>query len=942
MVHRRVTAALLLLALAVLPPGAHAAGRPAAKAGKAKPGATAAPAPPAELRLFKEATFLLPASAKVSARWVLPPTEKTHISARLAVDPGGAPLIAVDQRLISPLKGWVLSLSAKPSALTWLPSGVLLLAYGRDVGLLAEPATERTGEKGAPAAAFQPLVSLPLQGIVAMGTAGGELLCVGQDASRGKQSVYRLRSGKGTGLQDLELVYESTEGIGAVTGDEAALYVASGRKVTRVSRRDGAATAWYTHPRDSVEELALTPAGLVVSTGSELILAGPSGAIELMRSTGHRVVMQGSSLYVLFTSSLGVLALDGLGDLARFDLSVRSLRPGEATPALTLSPLRFFESGPPPYGTEEFAEQFDRGKVRGIVARVDYTAAPAKTAQHHVLTVSWFEPTGGQLMSATYPLSLAPRAAAGTLYASIGGQGGGGYQPRRQGSEGLQWKFGNDPLGMRYPGKYRVELEVDGVPAGTGTFTLTGEAVPIQIIAYDDLAALQQRLASGLDVRTRVDGSPLLHLAIRFGTTRAVEAILKAGADPNELDKDGNPPLAICMLYVSDWRAKAELLLRKGANVNGVVGEKKNPLVHSTWNAAHVAFLLRNGADPRSRNAFTGETVFGKVTSPQMCTEELVTALISKGMDINQPATTLEKETPLARAIFYADEPCVALLLSRGASQRGVKEDRGPRTALYVALDHLRYADKPEGRRIVERLLAAGGTLERGERSIMFDRDFATFFDSTTLGVGVLTNDEALQRATGSSDPEIQGLALRAHVARVRELTEAATADFQLDAAHGHCTAAFKLAEAGYPTLELQLPPAGQPSPRDAQGRSALGLTLVRRPERGVYVQGTSPGGAAERAGLRPGDVLLTVDGADVNAPLDAMAALSSGREGRPVRVRFLHDPPGRFPELPLVCGLLEQRIGQRELARMNLGRWLATNPGAPQAAEVRKMLGGT
>jgi len=60
------------------------------------------------------------------------------------------------------------------------------------------------------------------------------------------------------------------------------------------------------------------------------------------------------------------------------------------------------------------------------------------------------------------------------------------------------------------------------------------------------------------------------------------------------------------------------------------------------------------------------------------------------------------------------------------------------------------------------------------------------------------------------------------------------------------------------------------------------------------------------------------------------------------VRLTLLRDGPDTPPELPLACGLLERRLQLAELARMNLGRWLAENPGGEQAPAVPAMLGAS
>lgn len=55
----------------------------------------------------------------------------------------------------------------------------------------------------------------------------------------------------------------------------------------------------------------------------------------------------------------------------------------------------------------------------------------------------------------------------------------------------------------------------------------------------------------------------------------------------------------------------------------------------------------------------------------------------------------------------------------------------------------------------------------------------------------------------------------------------------------------------------------------------AKGVLMLDR-DRGMVVVGLVPGGLAERAGLRKGDVLLAIDGRSVNREADLAAALSA------------------------------------------------------------------
>lgn len=961
-INRRALFRLALLAALTLPgavPGALAAAKAASKA-TPKPPAKALASPQAALKPFKEATFLLPAGSKVSSRWVLPPTEKTQLSATLSVGAEGSPLIGNgDGTLIAPDREFMIAVAPKPSAFAHLANGVLVLAVGKDLGLLAEPKDKTTDKKGVPIVGFQPLVALPVNKIDVLAAAGQAVYGAGLNPQTGRHALYRLRVVKGGGLQDLELIYESSQAITAVTADDETVFVAVGPSVVGVSRQDGSVSPIYTHPSATVNGLAATAGGLMVSTGSELVLAGKNGALEIMRSTGHRIAMQGGSLFILFQRSLGVLALGNLANLARFNLAVRPLGGDEAPSPLTITGVHFFDLT---LDRPNLTDSFDRASVRRIVAQVDYRFPPAaKGTRRHTATVSWHEPTGGLLLSTAVPVVLPPRVSSGVVAAVIGEEPGrGGYLPQRKSPDRSIYRFGKDALGVRYPGQYRVLIQVDGIPAGEGTFYLVGPAKPFEAIVYDDMSMLQTLLGQGLSPRHKdEDGDPLLHLAVRFGSTRAVELLLKAGADPNATDKDGTPALSLLstLFTPSDWQGKAELLIRHGANVNAVVGKDRVPLaISASLNPAYMTFLVNRGADIFAPHPLTKETLLGMVaTGYRMCTDDLVSALLQRGANLNAYGKDLggiaglDNYTVLGNAIRFAEPDCVDLLLRKGASPTVVQRvPNGPaRSALAAALETLHYGaaggetDRLDAKRQVVRLLLnKGAALKPGEGFFMFRGEGPSYFDQAAMTRMLEQDDSALQEATRSGDPAIQELALRGHLGRIRKRTLAAGSESELKDAYAHCRQAFKLAEARYPTRQLDVLPDIQPSLQGAPGKPFLGIHLLKRDEAGAYVQKLEAGAAAARAGLRAGDIVLAMDTRKIAVAADVAATVSGLAPGVPVRITFRRDDPLQFPDLLLSCGVLEKELKEHALAEMNLSRWLSAHPESASAAPVRALLG--
>ncbi|WP_281876174.1 PDZ domain-containing protein [Geobacter hydrogenophilus] len=923
-----------------------------------------------ERRPFKEATFLLPKGAKVEPRWVLPPTEKTRNDAIFSVNATGSPVLAVSgdsgtYHLLYPDKNYLVAVKAAISGITHLSSGALLLSAGNDLLLPAEPKGKTFDKKGVPYAALQPLTKIPLHTIEVLASAGNTVYCAGVDARSGRHALYLLRSLKGGGILDMELAYESTEAITAVTGDAEALYVAKGRAVVRYSVKDGAEEPFYTHPSSSVTGLANTPAGLVVSTGKEIVLAGRTGAMEIMRSSGHRIAMAGDTLYVLFNTSLGVLAIDNLADLKRFNLSVRPVAPGEAAPPLAISSVRFYESDSLD-NTQGFAESFDRKGARRIVARIEFDQASlARSRGDHVVTVSWHEPNGGMLKSANHQVT---KQSGGQLFVTLGGKTERGYSPPHWTRNGSAFIRYTDELANKYPGRYRMLVQVDGIAAGEWSFTLTGQITPGEAIAQDDLAALKTMLDQGLSAGRKSDeGEPLITTAVRFGTVRTMQLLLERGADPNATDKEGYSPLARAE-YAGDWMTKAELLVRHGANVNAPRFAGGPPLV-AGYSADFTAFLLKKGANHRYETSYGTQSIFSQ--GMNTCTDEILTLLVQRGADLNETIGP-SNYSPLGRAIYYhADERCMQLLLDKGASTAIAQREpnRPPRSALYVALstlDRSEPKDKTALRRIVRLLLQKGATFRPGKKlatsaffdiprddymrqqdeirsinagdgRLMFVGEGPTFFEPVDMIRTLEQDDAALEGATESKDPAIRELALVTHLSRVRELTARARDQYDMKyRVHEHCEKAFKLSEAGYRPAQVDV----VPEPPGGQGKPQMGLKLLKRAEGGAYVQGVLPGGPAERAGLKAGDIILALDTQKMKDADEVIAVAAKLTPGMPVRVTFLRDEPMGLPDLQLTCGLVETEY--KELwgyAEMNLSRWLAAHPDDAASDEVRTKL---
>ena len=101
-----------------------------------------------------------------------------------------------------------------------------------------------------------------------------------------------------------------------------------------------------------------------------------------------------------------------------------------------------------------------------------------------------------------------------------------------------------------------------------------------------------------------------------------------------------------------------------------------------------------------------------------------------------------------------------------------------------------------------------------------------------------------------------------------------------------------RLAASPRPAYVQLAPPAprGRPAAPAAAGRAFLGVTADGRGGDGVRLAGVLPGTAAERAGLRGGDILVRVSDAAVDSFADLRRAIGERRPGDLVRLVYLRD----------------------------------------------------
>ena len=140
--------------------------------------------------------------------------------------------------------------------------------------------------------------------------------------------------------------------------------------------------------------------------------------------------------------------------------------------------------------------------------------------------------------------------------------------------------------------------------------SLTG--VTIAIVAALGLGgvtmAAQRASANNAAGAVDADGTTPLHYAVHRNDLKAVETLIRGGADVNVTNRYGVPPLSLAATNGS--APMLELLLKRGANPNSAQSEGETVLMTAarTGNAAAVKTLLAYGADVNAKESWKGQT----------------------------------------------------------------------------------------------------------------------------------------------------------------------------------------------------------------------------------------------------------------------------------------------------------------------------------------------
>ncbi len=262
----------------------------------------------------------------------------------------------------------------------------------------------------------------------------------------------------------------------------------------------------------------------------------------------------------------------------------------------------------------------------------------------------------------------------------------------------------------------------------------------------EDLAYVLRWRPGSVNVREGWSGRTLLHWAARMGHTEVTKILLKAGAELNAKDEDGDTPLHGAAL--DGHTEVARILVKAGAKVNAKDKDGLTPLYGAALDGhtevarillkagAKVNAEIKGGSTPLLWAAHQGHAGFVKI-------------LLKSGAKVN--AKDADGTTPLHWAARRGKTEVAKILVAAGAEVNG-KNDYGE-TPLHWALDgHTE---------VVKLLVKAGGEVNAKDEDGRTPLDWAIKGSSKEV-------IELLRRHGAKTGKELDGEAARQK--RAREL----------------------------------------------------------------------------------------------------------------------------------------------------------------------------
>jgi ankyrin repeat protein len=160
------------------------------------------------------------------------------------------------------------------------------------------------------------------------------------------------------------------------------------------------------------------------------------------------------------------------------------------------------------------------------------------------------------------------------------------------------------------------------------------------------------------------DGTTPLHRAVHRGDVKAVNELIRSGADVNAANRYGVPPLSLAA--TNGDAAVLEALLKAGANPDSTQSEGETALMTAsrTGVPAAVRTLLAHGADVNAKETWKGQTALMWAAAEGHA--EAIQMLLEAGAQVN--ARSNAGWTALLFAAREGQIPAVKTLIAGGAN----------------------------------------------------------------------------------------------------------------------------------------------------------------------------------------------------------------------------------------------------------------------------------
>ncbi|MEN6371637.1 MAG: ankyrin repeat domain-containing protein [Armatimonadota bacterium] len=571
--------------------------------------------------VLSNTAIALPEGCKVKVRWVSPPLDSSVASKAslhnldFAVDSAGTPWIGYQRKyMISPVKQCRFSLPTLYTSFSCTNNGALLMTTKSDLCFVVPPKKLSLSKDNIPEAGYQPIANLPTYYSKVFGGLDGSIFLVAPRGDGGSD-IFKYTPCKSV-VRGYEKIFTSDYGARAVSGDANNVFVAVEGAILKISVPDGSITKLYADPDEVVESLAYYPGtGLFYSTGSSIGYIGANGPMPFITAPDTLISLRNGTLYILFKNSLGIIALDDIGDIKRFARAIKKV-PFHTTKDVKLTGMRFFEGGEEvSAGSDKrYASVFDRRTTRYIYCEFGVVnLRQNQNVRNKNLTMKLYEAGSNKPISiGRQDITFKPDSPSVTVWR----------------------KYGSRYPDTIYPLKYVMRIYSNDTLLGESSFTVTGTPTIEEAVEHGNIQAAANLIKSGADLNTvSVFGSTLLITAVKASNIEMVKLLLDSGSDVNAQDKDGRTALYNAAIRLNLPAVK--ILLEYGAKTEIKDESGLTALAVAYLGICHadiINSLLSHGADPNAECADGNAAIFNAIDGYNA---DVVSELVKHGANVN-------------------------------------------------------------------------------------------------------------------------------------------------------------------------------------------------------------------------------------------------------------------------------------------------------------------